>query len=262
MSENDHTFPRAILWTVQKGMSTVFERSIRALGDIKVYHGSYARAAYFGEERCFPHFMDRQVQPGLKFSDIKEILQGPAVGYRGVFMKDHAYRIGATGRYDALPEGFAHSFLIRQPIKSIISFYKTYIDAYGWDSPLLVSEISFRGMWDLYKYIRDVKGQTPLIIDADDLIADPAGIMKKYCEAVGFEFRESMLHWEPGPVDGWLWEDIWYRRVSTSKGFLKPSELESSRPDDKLSDLPEVIQEAVRDSQPCYEEMYKLRMLP
>ncbi|XP_070538892.1 uncharacterized protein [Ptychodera flava] len=262
MSENDHNVPRAILWTVQRCRSTVFERSIRALDDIKVYPVSYTKAAYFGEERCFTPFTDKQVQPGCKFSDVKEMLEGPAVGYRGVFTKDHAYRIGATGRYDALPEGFTHSFLIRQPMVSIISYYKTFIEAYGWDRPLLLSELSFRGMLDLYKYIRDVKGQTPVIIDADDLLADPAGIMKKYCEAVGFEFRESMLHWEPGLVDGWGWEEIWYRTVSKSKGFLKPSEVGSSQPDYKLSDFPEVVQEAVRDSQPCYEEMYKLRMQP
>ncbi|XP_070577893.1 uncharacterized protein [Ptychodera flava] len=206
--------------------------------------------------------MDKQVQPGCKFSDIKEILQGPAVGYRGVFMKDHAYRIGGSRRYDALPEGFAHSFLIRQPIKSIISSYKTYIDANGWDNPLLSSQLNYRGIWDLFKYTRDVKGQTPVIIDADDLLTDPASIMKKYCEAVGFEFRESMLHWEPGRLEAWNSNEIWYRTVSTSEGFLKPSELGSSQPNDNLSDFPEVVQEAVRDSQVCYEEMYKLRIQP
>ncbi|XP_070577880.1 uncharacterized protein [Ptychodera flava] len=256
MSEHDRNIPQAILWTVPRGMSTVFERSIWALGDIKVYHEIYAKAAYFGEERYFPHFMDKEVQPGCKYSDAKEILQGPAVGYRGVFMKEHAYRVAAAGRYDAIPEGFVHSFLIRQPIKSIISFYKTYIDAYGSDSSLLLSELSFRGMLDLFKYIRDAKGQTPVIIDADDLLADPAGIMRKYCEAVGFEFRESMLHWESGTLEAWSWEEIWYRTVSTSKGFLKPSELGSSQSDDNLSDFPEKVQESVRDSQVCYEEMY------
>ncbi|XP_070577869.1 uncharacterized protein [Ptychodera flava] len=117
-------------------------------------------------------------------------------------------------------------------------------------------------MWDLYKYIRDVKGQTALIIDVDDLLNDPAAMMKMYCEDVGFEFRESMLHWEPGTVEEWDWGEAWYRTVSSSKGFLKPSELESGQLDDNLSDFPEVVQDAVRDSQLCYEEMYKLRIQP
>ncbi|XP_070538880.1 uncharacterized protein [Ptychodera flava] len=262
MSQDGRKFPRAILWTAPRSMSTVFERSIRALGDIKVYHESYGKAAYFGEERCFPLFMNNQVQPGCKFSDVKEMLQGPAVGYRGVFMKDHAYRIAATGRYDAIPEGFVHSFLIRQPIKSILSYYKGFLKVYGSDISYLPGKLSYRGMWDLYNYIRDVKGQTSVIISVDDLLVDPVAIMKKYCEAVGFEFRESMLHWEPGPVEGWSGNDTWYRTLSTSTGFLKPAELETFGSDENISDLPELVQETVLDSQHYYEEMYKLRMQP
>ena len=99
-----------------------------------------------------------------------------------------------------------------------------------------------------------------MVIDADDLLSDPATMMKKYCDAVGFEFNESMLHWETGLVDDWIWDTLWYRTVSSSTGFIKPTETETSVSEIDVSSFPEFIQDAIRDSQPCYEELYKLRV--
>ena len=163
-----------------------------------------------------------------------------------------------------MPDGFRHTFLIRRPVKSIPSFYTKFESAFGSKlaSKALSYEVSFRKIWELYQYIRDVKGQTPLVIDADDLLSDPATMMKKYCDSVGFEFNESMLHWETGLVDDWIWDTLWYRTVSSSTGFIKPTETETSASEIDVSSFPEFIQDIIRDSQFYYEELYKLRIKP
>ncbi|XP_070576164.1 uncharacterized protein [Ptychodera flava] len=262
MTQRSGNIPKVVLWTMPRAVATAFERSIRALGDIKVYHEVYGMAAYFGEERYFPHFLDRPVQPGCKFNDIKQMLENEDKGCRGIFLKDLAYRIADTGRYDALPEGFQHTFLIRPPMKSVPSFYKNFAKAYGPEKRPISSEVGFREMWELYQYIRDHKGQTPLVIDSDDLLSDPATIMKKYCEAVGFEFRESMLQWEPGLVDGWHWEEEWYGTVSSSSCFKRPIDVRSSDTEKDESSLPVFIRKAIQDAEPYHEKLYNLRLKP
>lgn len=34
------------------------------------------------------------------------------------------------------------------------------------------------------------------VVDADDLLDDPEGIMKKYCDSIGYPFSPSMLEWD------------------------------------------------------------------
>ena len=47
-------------------------------------------------------------------------------------------------------------------------------------------------------------GTRTVVVDADDLLADPPAVMRAYCDAVGLPFSPSMLSWNPGPVDAWL----------------------------------------------------------
>ena len=34
------------------------------------------------------------------------------------------------------------------------------------------------------------------VIDADDLLDDPEGILRKYCTSIGLEFNQEMLEWD------------------------------------------------------------------
>ena len=34
------------------------------------------------------------------------------------------------------------------------------------------------------------------VIDADDLLDDPEGIMRQYCTSIGLDFNQSMLNWD------------------------------------------------------------------
>ena len=67
----------------------------------------------------------------------------------------------------------------------------------------------------------------PIVIDADDLLENPRGIMEHYCKETGLPFEEQMLTWEPGEVEGWMtftYSHVFKETVMKSSGFIKPKE--------------------------------------
>jgi sulfotransferase family protein len=61
------------------------------------------------------------------------------------------------------------------------------------------------------------------VVDANDVLADPRGILTALCAALGMPFDPAMLAWAPGrrPTDG-LWAPHWYQAVEASTGFGPP----------------------------------------
>lgn len=59
-----------------------------------------------------------------------------------------------------------------------------------------------------------------VVIDGTDIRADPEGMLRALCEAIGLPFDPAMLHWQTGPraQDG-IWARHWYGAVHQSTGF-------------------------------------------
>ena len=115
-----------------------------------------------------------------------------------MFAKNQAFFV--EGNYEQYIQGrFAnlkHTFLIRSPLKSIPSCCRA-CNKCGFSS--LPSENGIRELYDLFKTVQQVD-PTPVVIDADDLLMNPRGLMEQYCNATGLPFEESMLSWTPGVV--------------------------------------------------------------
>ena len=64
------------------------------------------------------------------------------------------------------------------------------------------------------------QGGTPVVIDSQTLLGDPAGVLAAVCERLGLAFDEAMLSWPPGPKpeDG-VWGRPWYTRLHETTGF-------------------------------------------
>jgi hypothetical protein len=62
------------------------------------------------------------------------------------------------------------------------------------------------------------------VVDSGDLLADPEGVLRALCDALGVPFDEAMLSWPAGPrsSDG-VWAPYWYDRVHASTGFADPA---------------------------------------
>ena len=80
-------------------------------------------------------------------------------------------------------------------------------------------------------FLRETGADHPM---ADEVIAEPAGVLSQLCWALGINCDPAMLSWPggPHPQDG-VWASHWYGHVEASTGFEPvepgdPPELEVS----------------------------------
>jgi hypothetical protein len=93
----------------------------------------------------------------------------------------------------------------------------------------------------------------PAVIDARDVLEDPAGVLEALCDALGVPWTDRMLTWPPGrrDTDG-VWAEHWYAAVERSTGF------EPWRP--KAEPVPERLAELVAECEPLYRELHAHRL--
>ncbi|XP_077869271.1 uncharacterized protein LOC144360347 [Saccoglossus kowalevskii] len=252
---------RIALWSTYRSVSTAFLRSVSTLDDVVVIHEPFLDAACFGEDRTIGtvRYSHEPNRPGLTFDSVKAKLEDKYPGRKAVFFKDHAHHI--IPRMECLPNTYKHSFLIRQPAKALRSqFIATTTCAQEslneW-SQFRPEESGFRELWQLYNYVKDILGQDPVVVDADDLLNNPKEIMNEYCNKVGLEYKETMVHWDTCTFqDSFFGAHVWFKTLNGSHGFLHPT---NDPPGDNVS-LPEVVLQSIRDSEPYYQQLYQFRI--
>lgn len=102
--------------------------------------------------------------------------------------------------------------LVRHPEKLLASFSKVI------ENPS-INDIGIKKASEIFRYLIS-EGKTPIVIDSDELLKDPAAYLKKVCVLLGIPFTERMLSWKKGgiPEDG-IWAKHWYTNVHNSTGF-------------------------------------------
>ncbi|KAF3193986.1 hypothetical protein TWF225_008170 [Orbilia oligospora] len=113
---------------------------------------------------------------------------------------------------------FQFAFLIRNPRKAVPSYYRCCIPPLNEMTGFkyfMPNEAGYRELRVLFEYLLKEKvikhpssqaanGETNgehsvynnvCVIDADDLLDNPKGIIEKFCEMTGLEFDEKMLEW-------------------------------------------------------------------
>ena len=103
------------------------------------------------------------------------------------------YLCGPDGKIDPdllqlVVETFdVHTFLIRDPSKQVSSLYKMSTEqeaTTGWNT-FDPKEVGYAEMKTLMDAVRIKEGgKPPVIVDADDLLADPEKTLRSYCEAI------------------------------------------------------------------------------
>lgn len=105
----------------------------------------------------------------------------------------------------------------------------------------------------LFDYILETTGQLPTIVDSQDILKDPEGMLSKLCEVLDVPFNSTMLSWQAGPrkCDG-IWAEHWYDAVWSSTGFAtyKP----------RSGTLSSELQEICDECQIHYDRLHSLRL--
>lgn len=114
--------------------------------------------------------------------------------------------------------------LVRHPKKLLASFSKVI------ENPSL-DDIGIKKASELFSYLGS-RGNTPLVIDSDELLKDPKRYLQKICAWLEIPFSEAMLSWKKGgiPEDG-IWATHWYSNVHNSTGFTRQQASDSQMPE-------------------------------
>ncbi len=238
-----------VLWATPRSTSTAFEWMMRMRGDLACFHEPFGEAWYKGEDARWPRIRpDSERIPGLTFASIWDDLltaatQGP------VFSKDFPHYIEHLWT-DEFLDHFKHSFLIRDPAKVTTSMYRHWPD-------FELKEVAFVEQRELFDRLCDRLGEAPPVIDSDDLLEDPFGMVEAYCNAVGIPYIEEALSWEPGDREEVSWYDggSWHANLRDSDG-LKPQ----PRRYIDISDAPDKIKSIYETVLPHYEHLYAHRL--
>jgi hypothetical protein len=234
------------LWSVPRSVSTGFERMMMARGDFKVFHEPYSYFFYAKEQAAAAVGMHVDPDHPLDFGAITDMIRAAAEA-EPVFFKDmayHAYRRSDKGFLSQ----FVNTFIIRDPALTLPSHYKL-------NPEFTLEESGYIEMYKFFKMEQEITGKVPAIVDAEDLIEDPFGVVEGYCEVAGIPFKPEALNWEQEFPPEWKsWEE-WHLDAGKSTGFQKDMETFDFTVRDvpRLSEMYDLVW-------PFYEVLYQQRI--
>ena len=237
---------RIAMWSGPRNISTALMRSFGSRPDTAVCDEPLY--AFYLSQRPVDHpGRDEVVARGeTDWRAVARFLTGPVPNGKDVFYQKHMahHLLPEVGR-EWLAE-LAHAFLIRDPREMLLSLAKVMPRPGALDTGL-------PQQLELFTAVERRLGRPPPVVDARDVLENPAGVLRALCTALQLEFTPAMLAWEPGlrPTDG-VWARHWYGDVARSTGF----ERWRSRPGELEGELRRVHEECL----PAYRALFAQRL--
>jgi Sulfotransferase domain len=201
------------MWSGPRNLSTAMMYSFAARGDCAVWDEPFY-AAYL-QETGMDHPMRDEIiaahDPDPEH--VAAACKGPVPGGKTHFYQKHMTQHMLDSFDRRWMRSCRNVFLIRHPARVVASYAKKR------EGPTL-EDIGFPQQEQLFDEVAAWSGATPLVIDSDDIRADPATMLQKLCAALGLPYRHRMLRWPAGgnSADG-VWAAHWYGAVHRSTGF-------------------------------------------
>jgi Sulfotransferase domain len=238
---------RIAMWSGPRNLSTAMMRAFENRADCVVSDEPFY-AAYLAATGLVHPMQDEVLrsQPN-DWRDVAAQLAGPlpkadGKGEAAVWYQKHM-------THHMLPEfgldwagGFAHAFLIRAPERVLASYVAKREE-------VALSDIGLVRQVELFDRFADETGAAPPVVDSDELLRDPAGVLGSLCGALGIGFDPAMLHWPSGrrASDG-VWAPAWYASVEASTGF-------AAQTGTGLPSLPDHLRHIADAALPYYERL-------
>jgi len=207
---------RIAMWSGPRNLSTAMMRSFGSRADTFV-----SDEPFYG---CFlkttgaPHPMRGETIAAMDcdWKSVMAALRGDPSDGKSIWYQKHMWHhmAGPIG-YDDFA-GFTHAFLIREPERMIASYLRKR-EAAAFEDFGLERQALF------FEREADRLGHAPAVVEANDVLADPEGVLSRLCAALGITWDPAMLSWAPGrrETDG-PWAQHWYGAVERSTGFGPP----------------------------------------
>ncbi|XP_038077018.1 uncharacterized protein LOC119744898 [Patiria miniata] len=265
---------RVLIWAVTRSLSTVLVRALSQIPDTQVIFEYYMAAGWNTVPDALVNESSQEkslvnMEPDVTFQSVKAMYEQDYPGKSLILGKEMPNMLGR--RMDVIPHGYTHIFLIRYPAKTIPSLNKVYGFATSeMKRAHLLGPNQFEMMDELYEFVTKTRPhETAVVLDAEDLMAQPAKSLQLLCEATGLPFSQSLLHWDPIkdlPSNWSMPKSLW--AYSSTVGYFKNA-FESTCFRAKTGDSSSKSQEQddqdlcrfIQDAQPYYESMYKRRLI-
>ncbi|MCC7197909.1 MAG: HAD family hydrolase [Gammaproteobacteria bacterium] len=207
---------RIAMWSGPRNISTALMRSFGSRADTTVC-----------DEPLYAHYL---AVTGLPHPGRDEViaahepdwrraaawLTGPVPHGRPVWYQKHMAHHLLPVIERAWLDSLTNTFLVRDPAAMLPSLVAKTPDA-G------LADTGLPQQCELFDRVSDRLGRAPPVIDASDVLANPAGLLARLCRELGIAWDAAMLSWAPGrrETDG-VWAKHWYHAVEASTGFQAP----------------------------------------
>ncbi len=203
---------RISVWSGPRNISTALMYSFAQRGDTRVF-----------DEPLYGHYLSRDdaryYHPGADEivrsmeTDGEKVVHDVLLGEHDkpvLFFKNMTHHL--VGLDWGFLERLDNVLLTRNPREVVLSFSRNV------HHPSL-KDTGFAAQAELYRSLRE-RGYDPPVLDAKEVLLNPAGVLSKLCERLGIPFETGMLQWPAGarPEDG-VWAKHWYASVHRSTGF-------------------------------------------
>lgn len=239
---------RIAMWSGPRNLSTAIMRSFGARGDCAVSDEPFY--AHYLAKSGVVHPMQSEILAAHEADadEVIEHLTGRAPGDATIWYQKHM----PHHMIESVPRGWfgkmRHAVLIRAPERVVASF----------DAKRAAPTLEDIGVPQMDGVIDDIiaaTGQHPPVIEAEDVRADPAGMMRALCFALEIPWTDGMLRWAVGARDSdGVWGQHWYGAVERSTGFAPPPGPAGS--------LPEHLQAVADAARPSFEQLQARKLTP
>ncbi len=243
---------RVAMWSGPRNISTAMMRAFENRPDCAVWDEPFY--AWYLQQTGLPHPMRDAVIAAGEAADWRAIVadctatplaenrhgRQPSIHYQK-HMTHHmlpGIDLGWLGQV-------TNAFLIRRPEAVLASYHDRHTD-------IELRDVGFQEQADLFDRVADINGAAPVVMDSDDILADPAAALQRLCDALRIPFDPAMLAWPAGRRDSdGVWAAHWYMSVEASTGLAKPSR---TRP------LPEHLRPLAEQCRPYYDRLAQHRI--
>jgi Sulfotransferase domain len=241
---------RIAMWSGPRNISTAMMRAFGNRADCAVADEPFYAAYLAATGLIHPMREDVVASQPTDWEEVAVAMLGPVPEAKPIWYQKQMTHHMAPGFGRAWIESCANAFLIRRPEAVLASYARVRDD-------FTLAEIGLPTQVELFFRAGDRLGTTPPVVEGQDVLVDPEGMLGALCDALGVAFDPAMLGWPPGrrPTDG-VWAPAWYDTVERSTGFAPP------RPEPTFEDLPDRLKPLAEKARPLYETLAAHRLQP
>ncbi len=231
---------RISIWSGPRNISTAMMRSFGSRPECQAVDEPFY--AYYLAKTGLRHPMYEEViasQP-TDWRVVAKSLNAPLAPGSMLYIKHMTHHMTPEVDLSSF-QGHRNCFLIRDPKRVIVSY------AAKWDR-IATEDIGIKRQLEIFRTLEKLTGQTPVVVEAEDILKRPEATLKKLCAALDIPWRKEMLSWQKGrhAEDG-AWAAHWYASVEETTGFAPYEERQVELKPDLMDLLAEQL--------PFYEEL-------